>query len=966
MRRKLFWFLLQVYCIGALAQKPGMINITEDDGLPSNTIYSLACDKKGYMWFGTDAGAIRYDGYEFISYSYAEGLSGSVVLDFFEDTIGRMWIKSYGKVPSYIYKGRAYGGRNTPGLAKMRTSTNSLCYFADGPNMWVTDFDASYLYAGSEVERFFYDNLESKEARSVSIFDLRNGRPVFSNKYGVLEWVDNKLEYIEKWPAGEVVSNLWYGGEMLLLREKGIYKYKDGKEELLLVFPTDFNENLRALRSDDRGGLWLLLHEGGIYHLKGELSDSISLRHYLEDSRVTEVAYDDFGNLWFSTLDEGVYLYPSASIYNITSLNDKVLGEVTSLSNYGDQLFIGNTEGELLVYDYLKKESKAYRMPCEVGATREVVAIKKLGNLILVGSGCGLVVIDKKKWRITDFFEKAGAMKTILVVDSIVHCAHASGIKSYSLNNGDSVLSAPGTAVLDLYLANTWHKGLLAATTLGVISIDVTGKAAPFGLEIGYLGERVNRVEGDSLGNLFFGTAYNGIVWLKEDTFSIIGEEDGLNGDYCRELVLENDTLWWASSTGFSKVLIDKENMKVKKICHLSSYNGLPSKSINDIALGKDTVWLATEKGISAIRRSNIFPSQARLSVDKVLFIGKDTVTSLNQKIIPYRQNNLHLKIGSIDFIHPDNTRVQYYASALGEGWITTNDRDIKLFGLQPRKYDLKVRLVSDGGEVISDEVNLEFEIASPIWMNGWFIFLCIILAILLVALLVWAVGARIRLVEQRKSAIRERMARSRLTALQAQMSPHFIFNSLGAIRDVIKNESPEVGVAYLTKFAKLVRSALQSSTNNWISISKEVELLGSYLDLERLRYDNRFDYTINVNKNVDSDLIVLPSMLLQPICENAIKHGIKNVTNGKLDITFEMVSDDCLEVSIIDNGVGVSKKKNEKPIETGHQSISLSNIVERLTVIQELEQYEVTMNVSDLSEEGGTGTKVIVMVHLN
>lgn len=205
-----------------------------------------------------------------------------------------------------------------------------------------------------------------------------------------------------------------------------------------------------------------------------------------------------------------------------------------------------------------------------------------------------------------------------------------------------------------------------------------------------------------------------------------------------------------------------------------------------------------------------------------------------------------------------------------------------------------------------------------------------------------------------------------RLMALRSAMSPHFIFNVLNSIQYFIAKNDRLNAINYLSMFSKLVRSILTHSVNNKISLSEEIELLKHYVQLEMLRFENKFDFSIEVAPEVDPDAIIMPSLLVQPYVENAILHGLYNKqTPGKLIIRISE-QDDVLIFIVEDNGIGreAALKLRKKNFPT-HNSMGLNMTEERLKLINLGQQ--AAFEIEDLKNENGPcGTRVKIMILLS
>ena len=196
----------------------------------------------------------------------------------------------------------------------------------------------------------------------------------------------------------------------------------------------------------------------------------------------------------------------------------------------------------------------------------------------------------------------------------------------------------------------------------------------------------------------------------------------------------------------------------------------------------------------------------------------------------------------------------------------------------------------------------------------------------------------------------------------RSQMNPHFIFNSLIAIQSYIYKKEPVLAGDYLAKFADLVRITLENSRIEFVKLENEVKMLKIYLDLQALRFDNKFDYRIDVDSLINAEKIMIPPMLAQPFVENSIEHGLRyRKEKGNLQISFKKLNRAIL-CSIEDNGVG-REKSRELNKKRQHQSMATSITKERLKVVSKKFRKKYSLEITDLKDKNGlpAGTRVII-----
>ncbi len=214
-------------------------------------------------------------------------------------------------------------------------------------------------------------------------------------------------------------------------------------------------------------------------------------------------------------------------------------------------------------------------------------------------------------------------------------------------------------------------------------------------------------------------------------------------------------------------------------------------------------------------------------------------------------------------------------------------------------------------------------------------------------------------------------LATSQLTTLRAQMNPHFIFNALNSIQQYILQGNVDEANRYLSRFSKLQREILNNSSQQFITLEKEIAILTLYLQLEELRFGHTFAYQVITGSNIDTAEIRIPTMILQPFIENAIWHGLMT-KNGekKLTIDFALTQEDLLVCTIRDNGIGRNASallKEQRPAREKHQSKGLSLVYNRLNMLQQQYRQTFQATVSDITGADGTvtGTQVVAILYI-
>lgn len=210
--------------------------------------------------------------------------------------------------------------------------------------------------------------------------------------------------------------------------------------------------------------------------------------------------------------------------------------------------------------------------------------------------------------------------------------------------------------------------------------------------------------------------------------------------------------------------------------------------------------------------------------------------------------------------------------------------------------------------------------------------------------------------------AIRTKNKKISLQSLRREMNPHFIFNSLNSVNQFIAQNDEIKANKYLSSYSSLMRTMMENSSKDFISLQKEIAQLQKYLELEHLRFNDKFDYNIKIDEAIDADAIQIPNMIIQPHLENAIWHGLRyKETKGLLLLEVKQ-NKSHIEIIVDDDGIGIEKSKELKTKhQKNHQSIGIRNVLERIKIFEYL--YKIRINCSITSKQNNTGTVIKISI---
>lgn len=343
-------------------------------------------------------------------------------------------------------------------------------------------------------------------------------------------------------------------------------------------------------------------------------------------------------------------------------------------------------------------------------------------------------------------------------------------------------------------------------------------------------------------------------------------------------------------------------------------------------------------------------------------------VNSIRQLTLPYNQNFFTAEFALLNYIDAPANKYMYMLSGVDKDYINAGVRRyVSYADLGPGTYTLYVKAANNYGVWIDKPLILTVIIKPPFWRTWWFYILVFFTAGTLIY-----TGYRyhintIRKEEKLKTDFTKKVAEIEMKALRAQMNPHFIFNCLNSINRYIIKSDHITASGYLTRFAKLIRLILDNSISDTTSLDNEIQLVQLYIEMETLRFENRFTYSIEASPALQLETTRIPSMLIQPYIENAIWHGLLHKEGtGHVDIRFILHEKNVLKIEIEDNGVGREKSaalKSKNVLKNKSYGMRITG--DRINIVNQLYNIKATTAVEDLADVEGkaAGTKISLFI---
>jgi ligand-binding sensor domain-containing protein len=950
--------LLICCCFSAFlqGQTTQVFRYTTREGLPSNSIYRTIIDTKGFLWIAGESGLSRYDGRTFRNYFTTDGLPDNEVTELMLDSSGIVWALAFRKKPAYYNekKDRFENSDTDPELNKIEMGNTSIAtpLHYGGVAFCNNDRDV-FVYQNGKVTT--WPGVYSGKARPEMIIDYQPG------KYMMIS--GDSIRYIENGKRVRAVALgytfnwcEYFNNTFFILRPQGIIKLRVGptgdiiaRQEQTYPF---------ALKVMCRAGKQLAVtsFSGNTYTVDAE---TLSLKENIfSQFIVRNVLEDHNGNYWLSTKDEGLIKIQQKRISSYTE-NKELLKNFNAILKT-DKIIVGNNKGELYVYDGLYGIKKIVLNTPENSSDTWVRNILDLDKNIYVATQTGSFLIDKKEH---------------IVVQSFSGQNNKSSKAAYQLN--DSMLLLGGHAQLFYYNMRT---GTYTDSVLKRVTAIGAGKQQQV-----YIGsiDGLYRKDKDSL--YYFGKDYKALTYR---VVSILSTRDdllwiGRSSDSI--LVLKNDKLlasiplgttipgkvckviysvkpgevWIGTDKGLNRLQYSITSDRfIYSNLYFSSADGLIGEQVNDLVIKNDTVFAATTGGISYLPVNLKLPlADISTFITRVSINNTDTAV-LASYTLPFSKNNLLIEFSAVD-LTGFNPAFEY--SINNRDWIRAQNNTLSLQNQPPDNYTIRIRSIKRDGTPSSQVATIYFRIKTPFWKSSWFWGPLLLSGFALILFLVQRRNRQRQKIAIEKITTEKKLAELEMQALKAQINPHFVFNCLNSIKGFIYDKDYAQADRYLDKFSDLMRSTIDNSDAAVISLEEEIKYLDNYLQLEKLRFNDQFEYTINAGENINRKTIFVPAMLLQPYVENAIRHGVRFLEGrkGKISITAVVEHND-LVCTIDDNGIGRKKAaelKSSRHVEYQGKGMSISR--------RRAELYRIQQEIKDKTDDAGNslGTTIILRI---
>ncbi len=1003
--QRLFKFLIPfiLYAQSCLGQNQAYYNIDKNNGLASNHVYTTLVDKSGYLWISTTEGVYRYNGYTLTKYDYNDGLANIDVWDLYEDVKGKIWLHSISTQLGYI-QNNIYRNVYIPPSA-----TFPEIYPAN-----MMDYDDNIIFISKSssyrdkipVFKVKNDTLYHKYIPSFISGDYASLRYIFGHKtveifdkktytYNTEEWLNNTpgkhlKNIIEKYHPLDI-KELWNARIFGTFANKYIYYYSHINKNDVCIFNINTNRVTRyELPAKDtivhtyanKSGL-NIISLSNVFILDTNLNvkytypiDVLFKKNI--DLNSTYFLHNVFWGNCLSTKNEGLFIkYTNTPLYKKSNLDlsgYRFLGMVDSSGYWWNE----QTKKLLHITDDTLR--KTYHLPgitkpMKIAQLYERLFLTSLGQTVLINANSSTTNILNAVKHIT-YKKRALTPDNIPysygVLNYVRDCVFTDSNQFYYSGSYDGVNKATlhdtqlfvDSVHFERYLHYYFNKKnntVIAYSDEKIIFINTvnhqqiilnTKQTQSMGLR------GIKKIFMDDYGNIFI-QDHNKIFLFNAENWSV----KKLFGSYILDgasTTLQGNTFFVAGAFGIIESTISGKGEIVISNTYPNTKN-LNYNYIKDIQFSNNNILLSTDKGTYTVDRQT---NKRNLHLDSFILIvnhGGVLHKVNNYDTIVFNQTTNY---SDLDIIKPTGTGTLNIKYAINSSPYTSSGYQLILPDLSPGSHN-SISIIASDNSWQSQPVRFTIYVQPHWWQTSIAKNLILVLAFLFLAGLIYLVIVLTRSIVNKNNDRKNQRRELELKSIYSQINPHFIFNSLSTAQYFVKKNRTIEAYEHINQFSNLLRSYIKSSRDKYITIAEELQNLENYLHLQLTRFENKFEYKFEIDPSVNISSIKIPSLLLQPLVENALNHGIFHSSKkGLLIISFKADTTHNELICVVDdNGIGRQHSKEiRSEIIKKADSYGSILIKELIDTFNKYETIKIDLEYIDkIAPE--TGTTVIIKI---
>lgn len=994
--------------------------ISSIDGLSCVKVTCMDQDRNGYIWIGTEEGLNRYDG-ENILTVHTDNSRRQILLDHiclikYLDS-NRIIIST--PKNTFIFNPCTFEFKKLEMFSKDADSyirncdidADSLIYLSAVNSLYVLDWNLN-------IKKIFTPKFNNRNLNITQIHALDYRHLIVCNQYRlyyILDLYTSQLDSLSNYiPDVTDINRSGFINYDRSLNQLMVLKTKDNVQRISIInLDNCLTEKTEILAKEQKeqslfvnffsiNKQWIYLSRyfgfPVIYNIdNGEYFEVEQWPNSSPDGYFSKIYIDGQGNLWVSPRNAGLFFVnlQESAVSDLKALNQAHLHSLKKLElppiiygfngfSYKDKFIIGSGNGGL--YSFNKNDQELAKGIRSYAFTKEsylYFAARIDGPFFLHYTVFGYYIFDAdntksypvneyiKDFNLVDCYNMTMDCNGILWISSSLGMHYIKDRKLYECSTLNQANLNIWTAVFanDSLLYIFPKKIERVIYCYNVNSDDVTKlQVTRTGSDILTYPRHAIKVGDHELWINFVEGLYR--LDISNNRMVQFGKQQGLSTNAPNAITAGfNNDVWISTHNGLFQYYPQQDKLRT-----FTTAEDLNSNFVHNALLfdsNHASIFVSTDKGFCLVdphveisnQKNDVLVEYVKSDQKIIYYPGKRIAA------FEHDDNDIHFRFANINFVDAKNNLYEYYLEGAEDKWNIPNlENEANYINLRPGNYTFHVRkFIKNSIANNSVESQVSIIIKAPIWEAWWFRLIVLLGLGYVVYYFINGRFEKIKVREKNIATIRQMRQELEMKALRSQMNPHFIFNSLNSIQNyVLKNDTREAS-RYLSKFAKLMRLILENSESSMVPLNKEIMLLEHYMELEAVRFDNKFDYSIHSNLLVSADRISIPSMLIQPHIENAIWHGLMHKSGqGKINISIDPISSNVIQCTIIDNGIGrTAAALISTPSHKDHESKGLVNINKRLEILNTQFSDKISYQIVDLYNEQKepTGTKIILNI---
>lgn len=989
------------------AQNYELEKLSTKNGLPNNAVRDIFKDKDGIMWLGTDAGLCKYNGKDIEIYTTKDGLAGNKVWGIAEDQQGILWLGTYGHGITY-YDGDRFQNLELSDTInkKIRTLEYSQKYdylfFGTDRGLIVKTDKDSILYFNGEslgIERF----------QVIAIHEAGEQFFIYTY-YNQLTYIfnpkDNTLKKFGKYFDRDL-ANIASG----IINHKGdtIIGYHRNytailKHDSMITFEN--TGQVFDMCKAENNEVWLAGWDvslngsnGGLFKIQGDSLEDYTDKYRIPTRAIWSLYYDTLENTLFVGTDgRGLFIYKNKNFEYFDLANGDI--EINYLKWIDNTLWIAENK-KLFLFDHSNIKSydrDFFKRTCEDNQNTEMQKYYKSNDGILSATYIdtdthGNVFVASQrgflKYNVRNKFECFGHNhfpfvfnKSALYIvgwSNMFECSNISDVsdifdlrdlKKHEFSEEKTPINISKIVKQDKNIwFLSWSQGLF------LFKDDVFYWLNENTAD---LDNHIIDIAFDKNNNIYIAQNNGELLVAQYSNDSLIVKHklscgSGIKGNVLKWLACnQHNQLFLGTDYGLNYINLNQNTDKDWNFRYYNKKEGYSAfESTTAVEDSVGNIWINTHTGLLKINAKGFdhsnYNQDVKITGLDLFNNSADALLQVKNPNFAYDENYFTFHFQRNNFINADKDIYYYRLNGFSEKWKTTSSNTIDYFNLNHGAYRFDIKCFNTNSGKYSNVATYQFTINKAWWTTLWFYSILM----LIIGFAIWFyIKLSIRKITkeaEKTSEITKKIAEMEMQALQSQMNPHFVFNSINSIQNFVLDGNIDDTLTYLAHFSTLLRGTLNYASQKYISIEQEQDFLEHYLALEQMRFDTdqgpAFEVEFIIDESLDIDSKIIPPMLLQPVIENSIKHGeIHKAINGKVIIEIK-IDHGFLLCSVTDNGIGRAKANTKK--NKHHHSKGMSIIQDRIHLLSgnsTTGHSNTGMQILDLTQ----GTRVELRMGLN